>query len=120
MADAEDENHLRARECWDRLLDEHESLVTSNYVLLETLALLQRRLGLDAARAFQGTVVPGLRVLWVDAQVHDSATATWLAIGRRQVSLVDCTSFTLMRQHGVDAAFAFDAHFAEQGLTLVP
>jgi len=33
----------------------------------------------------------------------------------RKLSLVDCTSFVLMRRLGVETAFAFDQHFVEQG-----
>jgi predicted nucleic acid-binding protein len=41
--------------------------------------------------------------------------ATLLAAGRRKLSLVDCVSFELMRGCGCNHAFAFDAHFEEQG-----
>jgi len=40
-----------------------------------------------------------------------------LAAGRRDVSLVDWTSFELMRQRGVDHAFAFDVDLDDQGFT---
>jgi predicted nucleic acid-binding protein len=36
------------------------------------------------------------------------------------LSLVDCTSFQVMRQLGIDTAFAFDEHFAEQHFTCIP
>ncbi|RME55690.1 MAG: VapC toxin family PIN domain ribonuclease, partial [Caldilineae bacterium] len=38
---------------------------------------------------------------------------------RRGLSLVDCTSFVVMQQLGIDTAFAFDNHFKEQGFTLL-
>jgi len=44
----------------------------------------------------------------------------WLAAARRQLSLVDCASFVVMRAHGLTRAFGFDAHFAEQGFTVTP
>jgi uncharacterized protein len=43
-----------------------------------------------------------------------------LAAGQRDVSLVDWTSFELMRRLGVNTAFAFDDDFAEQGFDLLP
>jgi predicted nucleic acid-binding protein len=36
----------------------------------------------------------------------------------RQVSLVDWTSFVLMRRRGTSEAFAFDDDFTRQGFTL--
>lgn len=118
--DTDDHEHPRARQTWTELLTDGATLVTSSYVLVETLALLQHRLGIEAVRLFDDSVVPLLRVLWVDADVHRRAMMVLLTAGRRQLSLVDCASFTLMRQHGLDRAFTFDRHFAEQGLTTVP
>ena len=118
--DADDEEHSRARDAWESLLSAEDSLLTSNYVLVETLALLQSRLGIEAVRAFDDAVSPLLRVLWVDDGVHRESVSTVLTAGRRRLSLVDCSSFTLMRRYGLDSAFAFDDHFPEQGFTTVP
>jgi len=118
--DADDEEHPRAREAWEDLVSGEDLLFTSNYVLVETLALLQGRLGVEAVRAFHDAAAPLLRVLWVDRGVHREAVTAVLTAGRRRFSLVDCSSFALMRRHGLDTAFAFDNHFPEQGFTAVP
>jgi predicted nucleic acid-binding protein len=90
-------------------------LVTSNYVVLETCALLQRRLGFQAVRAFWDDVVPMLRVQWVNERQHELGMAVMLGANRRKLSLVDCVSFCLMREAGIAEAFAFDRHFSEEG-----
>ncbi len=118
--DADDDEHPRASGAWTELVSSGEAPFTSNYVLVETLALLQSRLGIEAVRLFHDGVAPLLRVLWVDSTVHQQAVAAVLTAGRRRLSLVDCSSFVLMRRHGLDTAFAFDDHFAEQGLGVVP
>jgi len=59
-------------------------------------------------------------VTWVDEGTHRSAHHALLVAGRRQVSLVDCVSFELMRRLAVDRAFCFDPHFAEQGFEVLP
>lgn len=119
ILDADDEEHDQASEVWENLVP-GETLVTSNYVLLETSALSQNRLGMESVRAFEDAVTPLLRVLWVDANVHRQAMAAVLTAGRRRLSLVDCSSFVLMRAHGLQTAFAFDDHFHEQGLEIIP
>lgn len=43
-----------------------------------------------------------------------------LAPNRREVSLVDCVSFAIMRQRAMTRAFTLDAHFAEQGFECAP
>jgi hypothetical protein len=47
-----DQYHQEAREAWTALRDGHERLETSNYILLETIALVGRRLGMQALREF--------------------------------------------------------------------
>lgn len=43
-----------------------------------------------------------------------------LAANRRNLSLVDCVSFEVMRDLGVKDVFAFDPHFREHGFTCIP
>jgi predicted nucleic acid-binding protein len=115
LLDADDEHHPDAVAAWHRLQDEEPVLVTSNYVMLETIAVAQRRLGLDAVRTFATGVAPLLDVHFVDEAIHSAAMAAVLAASRRDLSLVDCSSFEVMRRGGVTRAYAYDRHFAEQG-----
>ncbi len=118
--DAADTHHNRADSIWRELLDSDETLVTSNYVLLEAYALMQARLGLDAIRILVREVIPVFHVLWVEERDHMSGVAAVLAAGRRNLSLVDCVSFHLMRRFDLRKCFAFDVHFAEQGFDVLP
>ena len=120
LMDADDAYHDAARDQWADLLGGRDQLVTTNYVLIETAALLQHRLGLAATRLFHQDVYPVLRVEWIGREVHEAAVAAVLGARRRRLSLVDCTSFDVMRRCGVRHAFAFDAHFGQQGFTCVP
>jgi uncharacterized protein len=97
-----------------------ELLLSHNYVLLETTALAQRRLGLEAVRALRDELVPVLAIEWVEPSRHAEALAALVAAARREVSLVDHVSFELMRRRNVRRALAVDRHFAEQGFALVP
>jgi len=120
LLDRDDENHQKGKRAWSELVDPTKSLVTSNYVLLETFALLQSRLGLEAVRGFQEDVVPILQVEFVTSEMHRLGVAALLSSSRRSLSLVDCVSFELMRDLGIKTAFTFDAHFSEQGLGVLP
>ncbi len=64
VLDRDDANHDVARQTWDRLLQSPEALMTHNYVLVETAAIVQNRLGMPAVRAFQERIVPILQVHW--------------------------------------------------------
>ncbi len=113
-----DQAHGEASEGFARLRAERASLVTSSYVLVETYALLQARIGIGAVRIFREAFAPLLDVLWVDEPTHERALDDLLLRDARKLSLVDASSFELMRANRVDRAFAFDPHFREEGYTL--
>jgi uncharacterized protein len=113
--DASDEFHTTAVAIWERLLEDESEMVTSNYVIVETTALLQARLGADAARGFLESIVPLMRVEWVDEGLHNEAARAYSLAMRKRLSLVDCVSFLMMRTMGLRVAFAFDRHFRDQG-----
>ena len=94
--------------------------VTHNYVLIETEALAHRRLGAGVARRLLEDVVPVLKIVFVDAELHAAAVTAHLRALRRRSSLVDQVSFELMRQRDISVAFALDRHFAREGFDLVP
>jgi uncharacterized protein len=120
VLDADDAQHARASRAWRDLVSGGESLLTSSYVLVETVALAQARLGLEAARALDTDVMAVIQVVWVDGTLHRPAMTALLTARRRDLSLVDCVSFEAMRRAGVTRVFAFDRHFREQGFSLVP
>ena len=119
VLDRDDANHAASKPAWMQLAAEAD-LFTTNYILVETSALVQHRLGTAALRAFANDVVPLLRVAWVTEAEHRAAVEAVLAASRKKLSLVDCVSFEIMREYGVQFAFCFDAHFREQGFRTIP
>ena len=119
LLDRDDTHHPRARRAWTDLLKAVHALVTSNYILVETFALLQNRLGIEAIRAFHDDILPLIAIEFVASGTHRSGVAALLSASRRNLSLVDCVSFEVMRTSGINTVFAFDKHFKEQGFTLI-
>ncbi len=97
---------------------EQAGAATSNYVVVESVALVERRLGRKATSVLFDLLSP-LEIVWVDESIHRSAAAAFLQAGTNGPSLVDCASFEVMRLRGIESAFAFDRHFGEQGFELV-
>jgi predicted nucleic acid-binding protein len=87
---------------------------------VETTALVQHRLGMEAVRVLCGDMLPALDVHWIGEDEHRQAQNALVAADRRSVSLVDCSSFHVMRSLMVRTAFAFDPHFREQGFEVLP
>jgi predicted nucleic acid-binding protein len=120
VLNANDQFHLVARNAWDEILSTDSTLFSSNYVILETTALLQHRFGIEAVRLFESDILPIVEIAWVDKALHKQGMSALLVANRRNLSLVDCTSFEIMRQAGLDEVFTFDPHFREQGFKTVP
>jgi predicted nucleic acid-binding protein len=120
VLDKDDASHTEAVKTWMDILTSEEDLVTTNYVLVETCALVQNRLGMKAIKVFQEDIEPVLRIEWIDKDVHQAAMGIMRAAARKKLSLVDCVSFETMRLLGVTTAFTLDRHFKDQGFICLP
>ncbi len=114
MADA---NHRAAVRRLQAILDSREELLTHNYVLVESLALLQARLGLPAATKLAKDS-HAFVVAWVDEDLHNAGLHQLERSRKRNISLVDQISFLVMRKRQVTTAFAFDPDFTSAGFRL--
>jgi uncharacterized protein len=89
-------------------------------VIVETVALLQHRIGVPPVRDFVEHVLPILSVEWVSDALHHRGVATLLREERRRLSLVDCVSFEFMRARGLRDALTLDDHFGGAGFRMLP
>jgi uncharacterized protein len=117
LLDDEDAQHPRAVRGRDSLRG--TPVITHSYVVIETLALVRRRLGPAAALRVIDELIPLLAVVDVDRELREEATRSYRAAGAAKVSLVDQTSFAFMRRHGLTLAWALDADFTAAGFELV-
>jgi predicted nucleic acid-binding protein len=120
LLDGDDAEHSRGLKLWKGEPPGEGGLVTTNYVVLESMALLQSRLGMPAVRAFHDAVLPLVRMEWIAEEIHAQAVSAFIATDRRGLSLVDLSSFETMRRMGIRSAFTFDRHFRLYGFETVP
>ncbi len=120
LLDRDDNNHARAKRTWSAVLAQNSALlITSNYIVIEATALVQSRLGIEAVKALHEAILPLLTTEWVSAATHRASVAALLTASQRRLSLVDCSSFEVMRALNIGSAFTFDPHFKEQGFTCI-
>jgi predicted nucleic acid-binding protein len=117
LLDGEDPEHGACRQAWQQGVVEAEGLITTDYIVLESVAVAQRRWGLDAVRVLVDEFLPLLDVEGVTPEDRTAGVTALLAAGRRRLSLVDCVSFVVMRRRGIRAYMGLDPHFDEQGFT---
>ena len=117
LAVTRDPLHDRAKSTWERLGRVGARLYSSVPVSIETFTYLDRRGSRELALAWRESLrtVVRFQVLGCStAELDDS----WRYFDRKEfhkLSLVDATSFILMKKHGIRVAFAFDTHFATAG-----
>jgi predicted nucleic acid-binding protein len=120
LINMDDPNHDQAMQIWEHLIEDEEKLICNNYVLVESIALIQRRVGLKAVSILHNDILPSIEIDWLDKDLHNSIVKAVLKTNRRQISLVDNSSFDTMRRNGVKTVFAFDSHFKAQGFDVIP
>jgi predicted nucleic acid-binding protein len=114
LSDTGDPHHADARRLLSALLEKEEGLFSHTYVLVESIALIQRRMGTEAALQVADSA-EAFEIEWVDRALHDSALRAMKRVRRRKISFVDQVSFLLMRSRGIDKAFSFDRDFRREG-----
>jgi len=117
--DADDEFHDEAVKIYSYLLRERILTFTSNYILLETIVILKNRIGLEAVRLFNNDIMPILKIHWIDETLHNLCVNNLIIANRKKVSLVDYTSFEIMRKLNIIKVFTFDYHFREIGFEII-
>jgi uncharacterized protein len=122
LRNAAEAEHEPAREALSGLLSEGASLFTSNYVFAETYTALLVRVGraeaIEWGRRFRAS--EAIELVRLDQDVEGEAWEILERHGDKRWSYVDATSFALIEREGNGEAFAFDSHFSQRGLRIVP
>lgn len=121
LALARDPLHERAVETWGSLLEARARLSTSVLVVIETFTFLDRNARRDVALAWKESLraVEGLVTLEPKPAEIEHAFEHLRRSDLHQLSVVDATSFVLMKREKIRVAFAFDHHFAAVGFRMV-
>jgi uncharacterized protein len=120
LAECRDPYHERAVLFWTAANRQGTRFFTSVPVALETFTFLDRRGSREVALTWCDSlkIIPRFEILVCTPADLDAA---WQLLSRKdhqRVSLVDATSFILMRKERIRTAFAFDTHFAAAGFRL--
>jgi hypothetical protein len=121
-ADANDPVHRQAANARDHWLSESGVLVTTDYVMDETLTLLRMRLGLDAAEAWWCQVDGSSRLRWeyITLARADKGRSLFFRHRDKEYSFTDCSSFAVMHELKLREVLTTDRHFLQAGFTVLP
>ncbi|HEY9859574.1 MAG TPA: PIN domain-containing protein [Candidatus Obscuribacterales bacterium] len=108
-------HHRQAEHYFRQALQHHQGLITTNYILTELVALLHSPLRIPRFRIFD--VVDGIKaatyvqVIYIDKAIDSAAWGLCKSRADKNWSLVDCSSFIVMQQLGLQEALTTDHHF---------
>ena len=108
-ADSSDASNARAK----AILKAGEPLLTTDHVLVETWTLLRYRIQRNAAERFWEGIRSGVAIIEpVGVADLEAAWQIGLSYEDQDFSIVDRTSFAVMRRLGIDRVASLDDHFA--------
>jgi predicted nucleic acid-binding protein len=111
-----DQYHNRATELADQY--EGQRFLITDAVLLEignALARNYKRQAIEIIEQFSSSA--DVQVVRLTPALFEEAFTLYRAHEDKEWGLVDCISFTVMRQLGVQEALTFDQHFVQAGFT---
>jgi predicted nucleic acid-binding protein len=114
-----DQFHLRARTLLQRLRADGLGLVTTEWVVAETVTLLKARGAVDEALIL-GEAIQAGRLGFLVESTGERRRRAWELFVRyrdRRVGWVDCASFAVMDELNVTRFFGFDDDFVRAGFT---
>ena len=114
LLDETDSYHARAVKLFQSLA---HPLVTTNYIVDETITLAKNRLGYKVAvkigqMLWDEDVAALIRITSSD---ENNAWKIFTKYRDKGFSFTDCTSFAVMERLGIIEAMAFDEHFNQYG-----
>jgi len=114
LVDKDDQDHQAAKAFMQKLT---LPLITTNFVVDETITLLRYRLGHHmAAEVGRKLWAEELaQLIFINRATERRAWHLFLKYGDHRFSFTDCTSFVVMEQLGLTEAFVFDRDFESYG-----
>ena len=123
VENADDQHHKTASKHWrDLLKSSPRPLVTSSYVLVEVVTLLNNRRTHSKAVELGNNLLSSrlFNVVHVNEELFYEDWRYFQKYKDKRYSLTDCVSFVLMNKLGIEEALTFDKHFTQAGFKKLP
>ena len=121
-ADHADPAYAQCRAARDGVLEAGQMLITTDFVVDETLTLIRFRLGLSAANAWWQQIDGSARLRWerVDSDHFERARLLFFHYRDKDLSFTDYTSIAVMRELRLTTVLTTDHHFQQVGFDVLP
>ena len=114
--------HEEALRIYDHL--QNHILVVSNLVIGETYTWLRKKSGFKVAYDYvkaleRKTVLQQVEVIYSNKVLEQQALKLLEQYADQQLSYVDAVNFCIIKNTGINKAFAYDKHFSIVGIELI-
>ena len=114
LEDESDQYHAEALQFREQVLRKRRyEVITSSYILNETLTLIRFKISIKASIDFSKKIRMSevVKMVQVSRELEEKALDIFERYDDKDFSFTDCVSFVIMREMGIKEAFAFDQHF---------
>ena len=123
LEDESDQYHEMALQFREQVLRKRRyELITTSYILDETLTLIRFRISIKASIDFSKKIRKSkiVKIARVSREIEEKALDIFERYDDKDFSFTDCVSFVVMQENGIKEAFAFDEHFNQMGFIRNP
>lgn len=121
LVDKGDKFHKQANDWWVAQRQAIQ-LVTSNLVIIETLGWVRynrgRKIAIELGKSLYLSREVEIKRLTLG--IENQAWELFSDLEGRGISMVDCTSFVIMKELKIEQVFGFDQDFGDLGFQVVP
>ena len=119
LVNERDQYHQPAIESADQY--DGQSLVVTDGVLLEVANALARGYKVEAIQIIEDLLsAEDVEVVHITINLFNKAFELYKTHQDKTWGLVDCVSFVVMRDQGINTALTFDRHFIQAGFQVLP
>lgn len=116
----DDSHHDSVADVLSRLAEQRERLVSTSYVLSETMGLIQRRLGFSVLKSFMEDVLGVVEIVWIGPAEQAAGWELMKSKPSRGLTIVDATGIVVMRRQAIRRCVALDPAFTREGFEMLP
>ena len=115
-------DHIEVKVLLEDLWENGEEVVTSDYILDETITLISVRLPFDKVKEFIKYVEQAyqegyIKLLWIQEEYFDDAKKFRLKYNDKpRISFTDFTTMAVMKRRNITRIITKDRHFEEVGM----
>lgn len=123
LTDRSDQYHADALRIYERIKQQRIRLLTTDYIIDETVTRLRYDSGHHTAVRFldlisQAEQSNAVRRILITPAILQEAIALFRQYDTAILSLTDCTSFAICEHYKLKEVFGFDEHFLMRGIVL--